>query len=144
MGIKSPLEQYFKNGLWGFFGSAWIKLSLLWGYTYRYFDAVDDQNVTIGDHSIDLTAVTTGYILNVRDVGAYCSTASPSHVTFSLMSPGTEYPMRSFAIATADFVYGYTPGWVLEATQFIRVTFYGCGLGDDIYATANGVWQAVT
>ncbi len=35
-GITNPAEEYFKDGLWGWDGSQWRKLQLLWGYTSHW------------------------------------------------------------------------------------------------------------
>ena len=142
-GPTQPTEQYFDKGLWGYDGSRWRKLALLWGYTDRYAEKELAVNVAAGSHALAFTVVPSGEVWTVTQCSGYASTSNPSLVTFRLMADGVAYDL---------LITGYTTAWhtvrlvgeiVLKAGDYLVVYFEGCVLNDSLYAFATGYKMAV-
>jgi len=67
-GITSPAEPYFKDGIWGWDGTVWRKLSQLWGYSDQYAEVAEETVSADGNVSLYLSTVPAGEIWVVEFV----------------------------------------------------------------------------
>ncbi len=65
-GITNPAEEYFKDGLWGWDGSVWRKLPMLWGYSDRWAEVQDHDMTSDATYSFDTVAVPAGYVYKLE------------------------------------------------------------------------------
>ena len=143
-GPTQPTEQYFDKGLWGYDGTVWRKLPLLWGYTDRLAEQKVNLNANAGGNYLVHTTVPAGEVWVVT-----------AHVAVNLNTAGAVV-MRGFFGGTDMLVYDHgTPGagvWhtsppmniVAKAGDILVGAFYGCTAGDDLYSILYGYKMAVT
>lgn len=70
-GITNPAESYFKDGIWGWDGSRWRKLPMLFGYSEPWRQIVTATAVGAGDAFISTTAVAAGYVYVLQHLSAF-------------------------------------------------------------------------
>ena len=137
-GITNPTEEYFKDGGWGWDGTQWRKANVFLNYYDRYADYISDIDVTAGNHDENMTAVPAGYVYVVLAVSAYCSTANPSMIILKVMQGGIDTAIKLGSPVVAWVPVIFTGQLVLKASDYIRGSFLGCALNDDLYLRACG------
>jgi len=137
-GITDPSEAYFKDGLWGWDGSVWRKLPLLWGYSAAYNEAETEENVAAGSPMLTFSTVDTGEVWVVTSISARCKQDSPSRVELTAIMGGVYKYLHVAAYPTAWLTVDWQGHVVLEENDHVRVIFRDCVLNDDIDAWAVG------
>lgn len=144
MGITDPNQLYFKNGLWGFDGSVWRSLSLLFGYQ----DVVRDQTLVAsaaaGFNVLDSAAVPSGEIWIVTGIGAMDSTSSPAYVSLMLHSGLTDYRFKTQLTPAVSEVVSASGWFPLKAGENVRATMGGVTAGDSIRLDVIGFSMPVS
>lgn len=136
-GITDPTEAYFKDGQWGWDGTRWRKLPMVWGYSDRYFEDLGGTKSGDGTYSSYGTPVPEGEVWVVQ--GLYISNESGARGYASLFL---------YVGASGYFLYNnQTPAryehmrWdgalVLKAGDKARIFQLSCLDGDTIN---GGVW----
>lgn len=64
--ITQPTEEYFKDGGWGWDGTRWRKLPMIWGFTDRLVEGLSGAAVGGGDATVGTTAVPSGEVHSVQ------------------------------------------------------------------------------
>lgn len=137
-GITNPAEAYFKDGLWGWDGSVWRKLPLLWGYSDTLTEHKASTNVSAGDASKNFSVVTSGEIWVIASFVAWSDQANISTIEFYLDDGEDNQLICREVYSTAEVtVKAPVPLYVPPGGR-LRVTFKDCALNDDIYATVTG------
>ena len=143
-GITNPTEEYFKDGCWGWDGTRWRKLNLLWGYYDRLVDQQVNLNAAAGVNFLNHPAVPAGEVWVVTG----CSAVD--------VNTATRIQLGMTCGAAAPVVYDYgTPmagSWVatpainivLKAGDLMWTLFVACTLNDDIYSNIWGYKMRVT
>jgi len=130
MGITNPTEEYFKDGGWGWDGTRWRKLALVWGYTDRLAVRVDHTKVGAGDYAMDFAAVPAGEIWVLNTVVSRNS-ATASQQEYLLSDTVTFYPIFAYGTPAPNVfrMSGYLQ-FVMRAGDGVRIWFRACTNAD--------------
>ena len=142
-GITNPAEAYFKDGGWSWDGTVWRKQPMMFGYSDRYSEVESSVNVAAGSHNLDFTVVPAGEIWVVNAISARCSTANPSSISVLLNLGGNTHYLLVQTTVVAWIPEIALGAFVLKEGDFVRATFAGCSLNDDIYAQASGYKMSI-
>jgi len=69
--ITNPTEPFFKDGQWGWDGTQWRKLNLLWGYNDVYGDYVEEAGTGADPVTFYGAAVGLGEVWKVCGASVY-------------------------------------------------------------------------
>lgn len=138
-----PTAEYFDKGVWGYDGTRWRKLALLWGYTDRYAERVSDLNADAGQNSLDGTVVPAGEVWMVEVISAQNATTSISAIILQV-TDGSAYAemARNNSPASGNNVNWYGRVTMKEGDK-VHIIFDGCISGDDLYLDVWGYKMAV-
>lgn len=142
-GITDPTEAYFKDGQWGWDGTQWRKLPLVWGYSDTYREYIYEDNVDAGTNLLDGSAVPAGEIWVVTFVRAHCVQAGLTRINIYQYYDTTSLYLYSVE-SPAAYVYAGGPcSIVMEEGDKIRAAFLNCALNDDIRLYITGYKMAI-
>lgn len=137
-GITDPAEDYFKDGIWGWNGSAWRKLALIPGISSLYREVESSIGVGAGTQNLQFSACPAGKMRIISQFSARCTTANPTYIILLANLGGKwhfieakNYNNAYTTISTSGPIY-------LEAGDYLNARFSACQAGDDIYAYASG------
>ena len=88
MGITNPAEQHFERGAWGFDGTLWRKLPMLWGFTEGWVGEASNASAAAGTNFLELAAVPAGEVWTAYVVSAINVNTNPVAVSFGIYIPG--------------------------------------------------------
>jgi len=165
-GPTNPAEQFFRRGLWGwasttwerlyslsnllgvalhgYDGSAWRKLSLLWGYTGVVAEVVSDLDADAGDNTLTIVTVPAGYVYVINAIMTQNQTNAVAH-RHMLATGGTQYAIKEFlAHAAGTWAINDNISYVLAAGDKAQVQFIACTADDNLLARLWGYKMAVT
>jgi len=143
-GITNPAEPYFKDGTWGWDGTRWRKLPMVWGYSERYANYQVSANVTAGDHSLTFTSPAAGEVVVILGVHAWDSQTVITRIELTQFSYSASAHLMCKASPVIDEGLNFVGQVVLEEGDGLRVDFTGCALNDDIRGFAWGYVMKVT
>lgn len=137
-GPTDPAEPYFDKGLWGFDGSQWYKLAMLWGYSDRYVEIVTEENVSAGKVTVNLTVVPAGEVWVIESLQGQHGTAV-ERVDFQVGNATDGYHYVGIETQTAGGLSVFWTGRLtLKAGDKVVVIFRNCTAGEDLIASAWG------
>lgn len=143
MGITSPSEQHFDKGLWGWTGSVWAKLAMLFGYTSRWAERVTDQASGVETIDVTTTVVPAGYIYVLQACSAINVGSACASVLMRVLGGGAYCGILyqgTPIIAAPDCWSGEI---VLAAGDSVTARFVTCADGDNCYLDVRGYKMAV-
>jgi len=143
-GPTDPAETYFDKGLWGYDGTVWRKLPLLWGYTDRLAERAFNLDAAAGANTLSLDAVPAGEVWSVSLLTVVNWTSAVSSITVQLFEGANDYYL-GLRGATAAVVSVEIQGPVIaKAGDILRVNMGGCTLHDVLAFYVNGYKMAVS
>ena len=137
-GITNPTEEYFKDGTWGWDGTAWRKLNLLWGYYDRILDSVLVADATAGSNVLTFTTVPVGQVWIYTTISALNSDTNPSVIDVNMYSPTLLVRLMEWVLPGANVTVQISGQFILKAGDTLKVVIGGCTLNDNLYAWAGG------
>ena len=144
MGITNPAEQHFERGLWGFDGSVWRKLPMLWGYTDRYAEEKSNLSCTAGANILTFSTVPAGEVWRVTALTWVNVNTACVPIAVQLADGVNTWTVYVEAAGVANVYASRLVDITLKEGDCLRVAFYGCTLNDDIFAWVLGYKMAVT
>lgn len=137
-GITDPTEAYFKDGTWGWDGSLWRKLPLVWGYSALAGEALSNTNLGAGTNYLNGTAVSAGEVLVVRQVSLRYIGTVPTLI--ECQSFGTlGYPVLLHQPSPVSTQWYYEPCFeILVAGDYMRAYVAGATAGNNFYFRYSG------
>lgn len=144
VGVSDPAERYFKDGVWGEYGGAWIPLKLVWAYTDRFAQADSELDSPGGAVDIDLTAVPAGEVWKIEGISARDQDSAITSIFFTLRYSGGGHHVFVQPSPVLGLWDAWTGMLTLKATDYVRVTFNGTVLHDRLYARAWGYKMDIT
>jgi len=143
-GPTDPAEAHFDKGLWGFDGTVWRKLPILWGYTDRYVQAKMTGDATAGTNYLIFTTVPAGEVWRITSMAWANTLSTCSEIWAGLYLDAEIYTFAVEATPAANVYHSIVCDIVLKAGDLVIVVFFGCTLGDDLFAWAFGYKMSVT
>lgn len=144
MGPTNPTEAYFDKGLWGWDGSVWRKLGLVWNYEDTLAVAASNLSAAAGQNVLDTAAFGAGFVYVVQAIVGIDITSAPSQIRLLVVSDGNFVPLKQVATPGVDTPVEWTGHITLKAGDKVRVRFQGCTLNDDLWVYVLGYKMAVT
>lgn len=143
-GPTNPTEIYFDKGGWGFDGTLWRKLNLLWGYNDQLFEKKVNLAALLGDNILYHTAVPAGEVWVVTGASAVDANTA-TRIQLGMSGGGTFSIIWDYG-TPAPGVWVATPAEniVLKAGALMWTDFLVCAVGDDIYSSIWGYKMKVT
>ena len=143
-GITDPTEEYFKDGLWGWDGTQWRKLGLLFGYYDRLAGQVSTTDAAAGANTLTGDTVPAGEIYVVQMVAAIDSNSDTTRVYIRVYGGVVMMPLADEYSVTAGHWVTSTTNMVMKSGDYLDCIFYGCTAGDDLYLRWWGYKMKVT
>lgn len=137
-GITNPAEEYFKDGGWGWDGSVWRKLPLVWGYSGVYGQSKTDIDVDAGDVSKAFTTVPIDEVWVVTIFVGWSDQANLEAIEFYLHDGAAYRLVCRKLYTTAGVTVGVLAPLYVPPEGILKVTFVDCAAGDDVYSTVAG------
>lgn len=144
MGITDPSELHFGKGLWGFDGSVWRKLPMLWGFSAGWVEDLGGTKSGAGTYSQLSTAVPAGYVYVLHSLLAINNTGARGLVQVYKRSGGTVYTLNQVNAPAQYVPVSWSGALALAAGDQVGVYMTACLDGDAIDACAVGYKMAVT
>ena len=142
-GPTDPAEAHFDKGLWGFDGTVWRKLPMLWGYTGTVQEITWNENAAVGLNVLYGTVVPAGEVHVIQNLVAYDVTSGITQIAVGgLKSTIHVYAFCEYA-PVAGKVYTWGGNIVLKAGDRVFGQFFGCVAGDDIWMSLDGYKMSV-
>lgn len=144
MGPTLPTEEHFNKGQWGWDGSVWRKLGMVWGYEDTLAVVKSELSAAAGQNVLDTAAFAAGFVYVVQAIVGIDINSNPSQIRLLAVSSGNFVPLLQTATPGADTPVLWTGHMTLKEGDYIRVRFQGCTLNDDLYVYVLGYKMAVT
>lgn len=142
-GPTKPTAPYFKNGIWGWDGSQWRRLPLVWGFSEGYIERVMDDGASAGTNALVGETVPAGEVWVVKAAGAFDVTSIVTKIRFRIYDGSIYLYLLDSYVALANEVVSLPAEVVLAAGWRLEAVFYGCVAGDDLYFDITGYKMAV-
>lgn len=142
-GITDPAEAHFDKGLWAWDGTVWRKQTQMFGYESLAGEDVTNSSLSAGFNNLDTTAVASGFIEVVTQIGfSYVGTVPTSMNVRPLGTPGTPVVLAEYSIVSNAWYYTNC-FLVLAAGDQLRCRIAGATGGDLAYFRYLGYKMAV-
>ena len=143
VGITDPAEAFFKDGVWGWTGSAWVKLPILFGYSAPYLETVEDLNADAGDNVLVGSTVPAGEVWVVTSVQLFDEDNDITRIDFHIVLNGDEHHIRCNTTVKKQSGVDLQGFWPMPAGAHGEALFEGVTVGDDLYFTLIGYKMAI-
>ena len=143
-GITNPTEGYFKDGTWGWDGTQWRKLNLVWGYYDRLIERQYNLSAAAGANTLTFTAVPAGEVWVYTTVTAVDANTGPTSIIVNIVSGGITYIAMAWLSPGANGYRQISGQFILKAADYLTITISGCALNDDLWAWATGYKMKVS
>ena len=131
-GITNPTEEYFKDGLWGWDGSQWRKLGILFGYHSTLAQNILNSSAAAGTNVLETAAVSSGEIWVVEAIGVMDVHHAPSGIIFCVRRGGEDYPFHDTTTTAASTWLCWTGRITLGPGDIVKIYILGCTAGDEL------------
>jgi len=137
-GITDPQEEYFKDGIWGWDGSVWRKLPLVWGYSGHYCENVNGVASGAGDAVVDGSTVPAGEVWIIEHVMANHNAGTAKRLNVVAWSGSCYTPLFDESVETAPAQRMWDGRITLPTGGKLRATVVAPGDGKKVYLHAWG------
>ena len=144
MGITNPSEEYFKDGSWGFDGSVWRKLPLIFGYTDNFVLNQYVAAAAAGTYTKVWGTVPAGEIWIVNSLLGINYSSVCSNIRFYVIQGGVTAYFMWISAPTANVAVVWNGSIVLKAGDTLNTQLSTCILNDVLNMSAIGYIMAVT
>lgn len=129
--VKSMLlEDMMANKGW--FNSAWQKDPLRFGYSGLIYESIADTNLGAGTVSVDSAAVSPGEIWVITNIAvSYEGTVATVEMQMQIDHNGTRHTVAEFGSITSGLFYDRQGFWVLDTSDFVRLSITNATATDD-------------
>jgi len=137
-GITTPTEPYFKDGVWGWDGTVWRKLPLVWGFSDTYGESADDMNVAAGDRFKNYGPVPAGEVWVVTFFQVTPVQANITRLQLGANVGGVSCALLETGTIVADESIGVSGQIILAKDDYLFYYYAGALVNDDFYSSAVG------
>ena len=130
--------------VYGWTGSEYARVPMLWGYGGQYAEHEQDLNTGPADETLTFSTVPAGEVWVITLFTGFCDTANPEVVSLRAVIGGTTHYLAMVADITANLMVVMQGEIILVEDDYLCAVFEGCGLNDKIYADAVGYKMSIT
>jgi len=142
-GITDPAEEYFKDGAWGWNGSAWRKAGLLFSYSDQLMGMATDLDGAGGTTVLLSPAVPAGEVWVATALEQHDATSGVSSVFLGVRVGETMYVVGATGALAAAVGFSWSGQAVLVEGDKFQSVSTGCTAGDDLYFYWFGYKMAI-
>jgi len=129
-GITDPTEGFFKDGQWGWDGTLWRKLPLVFGYSDRLALSVAHTKVGDGDYVLTVATCPEGEIYIINAIFSYNLDSAINHVHM-LDNGSVEYHLEKFTTPAAGaHVAHANVNYILKKDDEVQILFSSANADD--------------
>ena len=143
-GITDPTEEYFKDGLWGWDGTQWRKLSLLFGYSGPYSENPSNLNLPAGTSNLAGSTVPAGEVWVVQGMLAAVISSTCTELMLGFWNGVAIIFCKQVLPPVSGHFYDYQGTLILAAGYYPLIRVYGMTAGDVAYLYAWGYKMKVS
>jgi len=137
-GPTDPAEEHFDKGSWGYDGSQWRKMPLVWGYYDTYVEAGSVRSAGAGVETVVLGAVPAGYVYVVNTIAVLDITTDPTKVEGVVVKGGIDVPVFTKLSPGVNAWYAFVLSAALKEGDYVKAWFTGTANGDWLLLRAEG------
>jgi len=137
-GVTDPASPYFKDGQWGWDGTVWRKLPLIFGLSEAYRESEVNLNAGAGVNILTASTVPEGEVWVVTHIVAFNTVTNSSVVILQVYDGSTIYYLRRLLTPGVGGEVIHSAPIYLEQDDRVQAEFRGCVAGDDIFMTVYG------
>lgn len=137
-GVANPAEEYFKDGIWGWDGTVWRKLPLVWGYSDLLYESYENLNAPAVFAFLTAASVPAGEIWIITHILAYDTDNAITRINLVAHDGVTAHAIRAKQTIAVYEEVMFTGRLVLKKDWYIQAHYWGCTAGDDIYLHIHG------
>lgn len=136
--VVQPVPNDLRVGNYGWDGSAWHKLPMVWGYSGRWVDYEHASAEGAGDAVADCTPVAAGEVWVLQAVAYSHNAAAAKDLGIDLITTGHDMLLvRDYDVAP-NVWQRWSGECVLAYQDFVRASAYAPGAGKSIYVRVWG------
>ena len=143
-GITNPTEEYFKDGTWGWDGTQWRKLSLLFGYSEAYSEISYNTNLPAGISYVAGSTVPAGEVWVVYGLLGSVVSTTCTELRFGFWNKSDPIICKQVRTPTSGQFYDFQGTLILAAGFYSLLQLHGVTEGDDAYLYAWGYKMKVS
>jgi len=142
-GITNPAEAFFKDGTWGWDGTQWRKLPLVWGYSKIWDENLGGAGPT-GTYSATTSAIPADEVWVLQAVSLRNYTRAPASIQIYIARASGGVVFLGFDSAPALAVPLLVTGtFVLRTGDTVWVAATSCVVGDTMQGGVVGYKMAI-
>ena len=138
MGITDPAQEYFKDGGWGWNGTAWVKNGVAFAYSDVYGETESIPVTGAGNNKMTFSVVPAGEMWVITNISASSTTNEPTACYLDAAIDGAIRVLVRGPYPTAGLTTDWRGQIYLKEGDYVRVTFTGCVAGKWVGAWATG------
>lgn len=129
--------------IYGYDGTTWQKLPLIWGYTDRWVENIIELNAVAGVNVIQSAAVSVGYVYELNAANTFNNTSVSGQYLEVVCGAVVIRLNGTVGVAAGTVTPTFPIGIRLKEGDYVRALFTGCVAGDDLYLRIAGVKMKV-
>lgn len=143
-GITNPAEPYFKDGIWGWDGSVWRKLPLIWGYSDRWLEDLGGTKSGAGNYQKFGAVVPAGYVYVLQALFIRNDSGARGRAYLEVYDGSDMYSLVTVMVPARYEVCAWDGALVLKAGDRVVVTQHTCLDADVLKGGSWGYKMKVT
>lgn len=136
--VVQPVPNDLRVGNYGWDGSAWRKLPLIWGYSDVYHETIADDNASVTFDALATSVVPNGEVWVITYMIAFDIDNAITKLTLLVHDGTTGYTLREKVTIAAGVEIIFTGYAVLKKDWYTEAHFWGCTAGDNIRLHVHG------
>lgn len=142
-GITDPAEAYFKDGQWGWDGTQWRKLPLVFGYSGLLGILVSDTDLAAGSVHLPTSTVPAGYLWIVTNINMRYIGTPPTRMTITMKVNGLGCDLLRQLAPVSDTMYSAQGWWICGFDDYLDLYIVGATATDDAHMYVTGFTMAI-
>lgn len=141
--VRQTVASYLVNSGYGWTGSAWRKLPMLWGYSSHFAESVTGTASGAGDAATSTTAVSAGEVFVLQHITATHSAAT-AKVLYSTVDVGAVSMAMSHELsAIPGLTYFWSGSLLLPEGAQVKAGVVSPGDGKQVVLTVWGYKMSI-
>lgn len=132
-GITDPSEEYFKDGIWGWNGSAWRKAGLHFSYSDQVLGQVVETNAAAGTNTLSGSSPAAGEIWVITAMEIHNTASAVNTARLAVRASSVNYWLAASPALAAKVGLSWSGVVILAYGDVPYAGMWGCTANDDLY-----------
>jgi len=137
-GITDPSEQYFKDGVWGWNGSAWRKDGLHFSYCGQVLGLVTVASASAGTNYMSGDSPAAGEIWVITGMEVHNTASGVETARLAVRAGGKNYWLAASPALATRVGLSWSGQAIVESGDVPYAGLWGCTAGDPLSFTYVG------